>query len=124
MATTTFKNLIVWQKSRDLAVNMYKITENFPKSELYGLTSQMRRAAISIPSNIAEGAERDSRLDYIRILRIAKGSAAELRTQSYIAARLNLLDKKSASHVSDECKEIAAMLQGLIRSLRAPKPNP
>jgi len=77
----------------------------------------MQRAAISIPSNIAEGSERDSKQDFIRFLRIAKGSAAELRTQTYIALKLELLNKGETSAVVTETKEISAMLQGLIRSI-------
>jgi len=77
----------------------------------------MQRAAISIPSNIAEGSERDSKQDFIRFLRIAKGSAAELRTQTYIALKLELLNKGETNAVVTETKEISAMLQGLIRSI-------
>ena len=82
----------------------------------------MQRAALSIPSNIAEGSERDSKLDYIRFLRIAKGSAAELRTQCYIAAKLEILNKPDATRFTNQCKEIGAMLQGLIRAVGRPKP--
>ncbi len=78
---------------------------------------QMQRAAISIPSNITEGAERDSRQDFIRFLRIAKGSAAELRTQCYIAKKLELITKTDAEEFIQETKELSAMLQGLVRSL-------
>ena len=78
----------------------------------------MQRAAISVPSNVAEGSERDSKPDFIRFLRIAKGSAAELRTQTYIAQKLELISKTEAKRVIAETKEISAMLQGLIRSLR------
>ena len=77
----------------------------------------MQRAAISIPSNIGEGSERDSKQDFIRFRRIAKGSAAELRTQTYIALKLELLNKDEADSFVNETKEISAMLQGLIRSL-------
>ena len=85
MSTTTFKNLIVWQKSRDLAVKMYKITDEFPKSELYGLTSQMRRAAISIPSNIAEGYNRLHPKEKQQFTAIAYGSGSELESQIEIS---------------------------------------
>ena len=77
----------------------------------------MQRAAISIPSNISEGHKRDSRQDFIRFLRIAKGSAAELRTQCYIALKLELLERQQAEHFLQETREVGAMLQGLIRSL-------
>lgn len=86
------------------------------ESRHYALRDQMQRAAISIPSNIAEGSERDSRQDFIRFLRIAKGSAAELRTQAYIAKKLDLITKPSADQIIQETKDLSAMLQGLIRS--------
>jgi len=85
MATQSFKDLIVWQKSRDLAVKVYKVTENFPKSELYGLTSQMRRAAISISSNIAESYHRFHNKEKQQFLAIAFGSGSELESQIEIA---------------------------------------
>ncbi len=85
MATQSFKDLIVWQKARDLAVKIYKITENFPKSELYGLTNQMRRAAISISSNIAESYHRFHNKEKQRFLSIAFGSGSELESQIEIA---------------------------------------
>lgn len=84
----TYKDLIVWQKSMDLVVAVYELTEQFPKSEMYGLTSQMRRCTVSIPSNIAEGRRRGSRKDYRHFLIIAYGSGAELETQIEIAKRL------------------------------------
>jgi len=85
MATKSFKDLIVWQKSRDLAVAIYKLTENFPKSELYGLTSQMRRSVISISSNIAESYHRFHRKEKRQFLMVAFGSGSELESQIEIA---------------------------------------
>ncbi|KKP43310.1 MAG: 23S ribosomal protein [Parcubacteria group bacterium GW2011_GWA2_33_14] len=85
MATQSFKDLIVWQKSRDLAVKIYKITDNFPRSEIYGLTSQMRRAVISISSNIAESYHRYHTKDKQRFLSMAFGSGSELESQIEIA---------------------------------------
>jgi four helix bundle protein len=85
MATNSFKDLIVWQKSRDLAVAIYKLTDKFPKSELYGLTSQMRRAVISISSNIAESYHRFHRKEKQQLLAVAFGSGAELESQIEIA---------------------------------------
>lgn len=76
-----FKELLVWQKAISFVTIIYKTTENFPKTEIYGLTAQIRRAAVSIPSNIAEGNARRSKLDYIQFLKIARGSCAELETQ-------------------------------------------
>lgn len=86
----SYKDLIVWQKAMDLIVAIYKLTEEFPKSEIYGLTAQMRRSAISIPSNIAEGRRRGSRKDYRQFLIMAYGSGSELETQIEITKRLSL----------------------------------
>ncbi len=88
MATKSFKDLVVWQKSKDLAVAVYQLTEAFPKSELYGLTSQMRRAAVSISSNIAESYHRFHRKEKQHLLSIAFGSGAELESQTEIAKTL------------------------------------
>jgi four helix bundle protein len=110
----SFEQLDVWKRSCRLAV---EVCRALAKSKQFVLKDQMQRAAISIPSNIAEGSERDSKQDFIRFLRIAKGSAAELRTQCYIAVKLELLTKSDADKFVKETKEISAMLQGLIRSL-------
>jgi len=115
MAYQSFEELEVWKRACRLTVDLCKATAD---SRNYFIRDQMQRAALSIPSNIAEGAERDSKLDYIRFLRIAKGSAAELRTQCYIAARLEMLDHDHSVRFVNECKEIASMLQGLIRAVR------
>ncbi|HEY7532009.1 MAG TPA: four helix bundle protein [Nitrospiraceae bacterium] len=89
-AQKTHKNLDVWNKAMDLATEVYSITDQFPKEELFGLVSQTRRAAVSIPSNIAEGAARNSRKEYIQFLYVALGSVAELETQLLLATRLKL----------------------------------
>jgi four helix bundle protein len=115
MAYQSLEELEVWKRACPLTVDLCKATAD---SRNYFIRDQMQRAALSIPSNIAEGSERDSKLDYIRFLRIAKGSAAELRTQCYIAARLEMLDHDQSTKFVKECKEIASMLQGLIRALR------
>ena len=114
MAYQSFEELEVWKRSCRLAV---EVLRTVAQSKQYALKDQMQRAAVSIPSNIAEGSERDSRLDFIRFLRIAKGSAAELRTQCYIAVRLELIKKEAANEFIQETKELSAMLQGLIRSI-------
>jgi len=119
MAYQSFEQLDVWKRSCRLAV---EVSRSLAECRQYALRDQMQRAAISIPSNIAEGSERDSRPDYIRFLRIAKGSAAELRTQCYIAQRLELIEKPQTDEFTKECKEISAMLQGLIRSLQLKTP--
>jgi four helix bundle protein len=114
MAYQSFEKLEVWKRACRLAV---AVSCALRESKQYSLRDQMQRAAISVPSNIAEGSERDSRKDFIRFLRIAKGSAAELRTQCYIAKKLELITKKEAEEFVQETKELSAMLQGLVRSL-------
>jgi four helix bundle protein len=116
MALTTFENLAVWQRSCDQAVEVCLAVETWKN---FALRDQMQRSAISVPSNIAEGHERDSAGDFIRFLRIAKGSNGELRTQAYIAERLGLLSEESARGIISESKEISAMLQGLVRSIES-----
>ena len=107
MATKSFKDLIVWQKARDLAVAVYKLTENFPKSELYGLTSQMRRAAISISSNIAESYHRFHNKEKQQFLAIAFGSGSELESQIEIAKVLFLeLDYKKIEQILTDIMRI------------------
>ena len=113
MAYQSFEDLEVWKRACRLAV---EVVRAFSKSKEYIFKDQMVRAAVSIPSNIAEGYERDSRLDVIRFLRIAKGSAAELRAQCYLALKLELLAQNECQTFIQECKEISAMLQGLIRA--------
>src|ERR1022692_2277346 len=106
MAYHSFEELEVWKRGCRLAV---EVSRSLAESRSYFLRDQMQRAALSIPSNIAEGSERDSKQDYMRFLRIAKGSAAELRTQCYIAAKLEVLRKTEANRFTAECKEIASM---------------
>ena len=110
---TDFEKLDVWKKSCRLAVNVYQLLQNCHDSGLY---SQMTRAAVSIPSNIAEGAERNSRRDFVHFLYIAKGSAAELRTQLYLAGELKLISKEDTGKLVLRCKEISKMLKGLIKA--------
>jgi four helix bundle protein len=105
MPTKSFRDLIVWQKAKDLAVDIYKITDNFPKSEVYGLTSQMRRAVISISSNIAEGYHRFHSKEKQQFLAIAFGSGSELESQIEIAKILY----PSLNFEDIECKNIEVM---------------
>ena len=114
MPYQSFEKLEVWKRACRLSVRVYQVTESWKH---YSLKDQMQRAGLSIPSNIAEGSERDSKPDYIRFLRIAKGSAAELRTQCYIAQKLGILNKEEAKEIINECRELSAMIFGLIRSL-------
>ncbi len=112
------EELLVWQKAVDLSVLVYEITETFPKSEIFGLTSQMRRAAVSVPSNIAEGRRRGTRPDFIHFLHIAHGSLAELETQLLIAKRLSFCTEQKYSHVYGLTTEVGKMLHGMIKGLR------
>jgi four helix bundle protein len=116
MAYQSFEDLEVWKRSCRQAVDAYRTLESCSK---YSLRDQMERSALSVPSNIAEGQERDSQGDFIRFLRIAKGSNGEFRTQTYIATELGLLDKEKSREMIAESKEISSMLQGLIRSIQA-----
>lgn len=111
----SFKDLIVWQKAVDLVEMIYKLTTEFPKEEVYGLTSQMRRAAVSIPSNIAEGSKRGTKKDYSQFLRMANGSAAELETQLIISKRF--FKKADFKEVDELLLEVQKMLTVLIRKL-------
>ena len=117
MHSRDYKDLIVWQKSVELVVLIYQLTEHFPKSELFGLTDQMRRCGVSIPSNIAEGSKRGTQKDFLHFLRIAYGSASELETQIEIARRLQRADNAQFSKPSDLLYEIVRMLHSLIAKL-------
>ena len=109
----TYKDLIVWQKAMDLVVEIYKLTNLFPKSELYGLTSQVRRSAISIPSNIAEGRFRGTIKDYLNFLRIAYSSGAELETQIEISKRLKYgVDFLAVDKLLEEIMKILNVIIG------------
>jgi len=112
------KDLIAYQKSYKLALQIYKVTQNFSKSEIYGLTAQMRRAAISVPSNIAEGDRRGSRNEYIQFLRIAFGPYSELETQISLAVDLGFLSQEQSGSISGLVNDIGGLLTNLIKSLR------
>jgi four helix bundle protein len=119
MLITSYRDLIVWQKAKELAKEIYLLTEKFPQSEVYGLTSQMRRAAISIASNIAEGRRRGSRKDFRNFLSIAFGSGAELETQLAIARELYFSVKLDYTKVDGLLMEVMKMLNVIIRKLQA-----
>jgi four helix bundle protein len=112
----SFRDLSVWQKSMDLVVQVYERTEQFPRSEMFGLTSQVRRAAVSIPSNIAEG-KAVGGLTYPRHIKVAIGSEAELQTQIELAQRLKMLSEAEAITLLQHTSEVGRMLAGLLRSL-------
>ncbi len=118
-----YQNLKVWEKATQLVLDVYALTSTFPKEELYGLSSQVRRAAVSIPSNIAEGSERKSDKDFIRFLRMASASLAEVETQLYIALKLNYLDDSAYSELLKASAEIGKMIHGLISGLEAKMPS-
>ena len=109
-----FERLEVWKRGCRLSVEVYRVLANVHD---YGLVDQMTRAAVSIPSNIAEGAERRTDKEYINFLHIAKGSVAELRTQLYIASKLDMIPREKAKELIQEAKEISAMLQAMIGSV-------
>lgn len=115
----SYKDLIVWQKSMDLVVVIYKLTEAFPRSEIYGLTSQIRRSAVSIPSNIAEGRRRGSRNDFRKFLVIAYGSGAELETQIEISKRLPFGKGMDFTKADALLNEIMRMLNKILSGLRS-----
>jgi four helix bundle protein len=112
-----FKELKVWEKAYQLCLDLYKATAEFPNEEKYGLSSQMRRSAISIPSNIAEGYGRKTIPDYVRCLYIAYGSTCELETQTLLSGDLNCLNEADQSSLLEKIKEVERMLMALIKSL-------
>jgi|SRR5210317_178606 four helix bundle protein len=112
-----FKELKVWEKAYQLCLDLYKATAEFPNEEKYGLSSQMRRSAISIPSNIAEGYGRKTIPDYVRCLYIAYGSTCELETQTLLSGDLNYLNEADQSSLLEKIKEVERMLMALIKSL-------
>ena len=114
----SFRDLIVWQKSIDFSVNIYEVTKEFPREERYGLTSQIQRAAVSIPSNIAEGQARNTQGTFRNHLNIALGSAAEVETQLTIALKIGYLKKPMHKKLLADLTEITRMIYGLLRSLR------
>ncbi|TAK58507.1 four helix bundle protein [Patescibacteria group bacterium] len=113
------KDLIVWQKGIDLAIIIYKLTSKFPSEEKFGLINQMRRAAVSISSNIAEGRSRSTRKDFAQFLHIALGSVSELETQLEIAKRLEYGEKVDYNEIVAALQEVSKMLVAIIASLKA-----
>lgn len=113
-----FKELGIWKRSRSFCSLIYKVTSNFPESEKFGLTNQLRRASVSIPSNIAEGSSRNSNKDFIRFLRIAIGSAYEIETQLLIAYDLHFLSKENLQKLTQELEEIIKMTSKFTTTLK------
>ena len=119
MKTERFRKFFVWNKSTTFVTDIYKVTEKFPNREIYGLTDQIRRAAISICLNIAEGSGAGSDLEFSRFVTIAKRSVFEVIAGLEIAINLGYIDRRSAEILMDNADELAAMLTGLVKKLRA-----
>jgi len=117
MKISSYKDLEVWQVSVGMASEIYDITRSFPKEEIYSLTSQIRRAAISIPANIAEGWGRNMTKEYIQFLRVARGSLSELETRLIISNNLSYMDSDSLDALSNTIRRLSSMLNSMIDSL-------
>ncbi len=113
-----YKDLIAWQKAMELVNSVYDVTDAFPKREVYSLTDQIRRAAVSVPSNIAEGQAHYSNREFLHFLRHSRGSLAELETQLLIASRRNYLDGSQSAILLKRVDELSRILSGLINSIR------
>ncbi|MDD2753800.1 MAG: four helix bundle protein [Candidatus Portnoybacteria bacterium] len=118
MQLNSYKDLKVWQKGLDLVIGVYALTEKFPQSEIYGLTSQMRRASVAIPSNIAEGQKRGHYKEFLQFLFIAYGSGAELKTQIEICKKLPKIKNLDYNNLELVLAEVMKMLNGLITILK------
>jgi four helix bundle protein len=117
MPARNYTDLLAWQRSMDLVESVYRIAREFPKEELFGLTSQLRRAAVSVPANIAEGQGRKNRGDFRRFLSIAQGSLREIETHVHIGARLGYIDESRKQTILSECSEVGRLITGLSNSL-------
>ena len=114
-----FRQLKVWEKSHQLALAIYKVTAKFPKEEIYGLTSQVRRASMSIPTNIAEGCGRNTDADFARFLQMAMGSASETEYQLLLSLDLGFLNKEQYDKLNLDVTEVKRMLASLLKTIRA-----
>jgi len=112
-----YKDLVAWQKAMDLVVDVYAATEKFPSREKYSLTDQIRRAVVSVPSNIAEGQAHFNKREFLHFLRHARGSLAEVETQMLLAKKLNYLSDEDVTKLSAQIDELGRIMSGLIRSL-------
>lgn len=119
----SYRDLIAWQKAIQLVTEIYRITRQFPKEEIYGLTSHLRRAAVSIPSNIAEGQARLSKLEFKKFLRHARSSLVEVETQLLIARNLDYLSEPAANQLLKQTTEVARILNGLLNTFRTTAGN-
>ncbi|MBU4232255.1 MAG: four helix bundle protein [Proteobacteria bacterium] len=117
-AVRSYKDLVAWQKSMDLVAAVYRASQGFPKEEIFGLVSQIRRAAVSVPSNIAEGHARTSKKEFQYFLSNARGSLAELETQLTIAYQLAYIDETGINQLLDRLGEVGRILNGLLAALK------
>lgn len=115
---STFKDLIVWQKSIALITTVYSLTKTFPADEKFGIVSQINRAVVSVPTNIAEGWGRESSKNYIQFLRIARGSLMEVETLVLISKNLDYLSEQDYSEINKQIDEVGKILQGLLKSIQ------
>jgi four helix bundle protein len=114
----SYRDLQVWQRAMDIAAACYEATRDFPKSEVYGMASQIRRASVSIPANIAEGYGRDSTGNFVSSLKISQGSLKELETHLLLCIRVGLSDERTVQPLLQQCDELGRMLRAFIRSFQ------
>lgn len=114
----TFRDILIWQKSMSLVTKIYTSTNNFPKEEIFGITSQIRRCSVSIPSNVAEGFGRESNKEHLRFLNISLGSLFELQTQLEIAKNIQYLDVEKFKEIYEDTREIERMLVSFINKIK------
>ncbi len=114
----SYRDLVVWQKAMALAALCYAKTRSFPKAELFGMTSQIRRASASIPANIAEGNGRENMAFYVHFLRVAQGSLKELETHILLSQTVELMNQQDAEQLLDQCENVGRLLRSLIRALQ------
>jgi len=117
MSVRSYRELVVWQKAMDFVEQVYRATRSFPREEQYGITSQLRRAAVSIPSNIAEGQGRQTTGEFRQFLGLDRGSLLETETQSLLSERLNYLEHETANRLLEQASEVGRILNGLLTSL-------
>jgi four helix bundle protein len=114
----SYRDLVAWQKAMELITQIYRVSQKFPPEELYGMVSQMRRAAVSIPSNIAEGQGRSTKGEFIQFLGNARGSLLELETQILVAQNLHYLDEPGIRNLLELTAEVGRLLNGLLSSIK------
>jgi four helix bundle protein len=119
----SFRGLLVWRQAMDLARDCYLLTKGFPREELYGFTSQIRRAAVSVPANIAEGTGRTTRKDFVNFLRIAQGSLREVETYLLLTMEVKLASAQAITPLLSQVMSVARLLNRLIQSLEPPRPT-